>query len=721
MLKGQLARNLRALSAARPGVFEAVRDAPVTGRYVVTLVGGVPGLVDRGEPGGPGKPGEPGGPGKPGEPGHGGKAVVMSAGPDPVAAVNDQMRQLRPTLEAGRALALLGVGDGYLLSALARRPPRLFMDMAMAVHVFEPDAELLRTVLMLHDFAGDDGPVRQGRFVWHVGPGWEASYAATCEERPRLPMPGSSVSLGRSTADLEAGLKRVHAAVAEADAGVDRAVQALYSGRLGEDCAAALAGELGRAARVMLVTSRFTTVLQHAARDTAAAFEALGCETRLVIEAEPEERAFQRSLQREVLAFEPDLVFLIDYLRQHHGDTYPPGLPMVSWLQDHMAHLTEAGVGERVDGRNFVLTFARPLFEATHGYPARQCIDVPMMVTRSRRAAGSGAKRGMVSDDLVYVSNVSGEPGALACETAAKAGERGADGAEGGRERVAAVGERLIEHYAGGGSVATYWHLRRFINATEAAAGFTPSAGEGLDRLVTLLWNPLNSALYRQQALGWAADAAGAMGLSLGVYGRGWEDHPRFGRYAKGVVAHGPALERLTRRARINLNLEPYACFTHQRLLDGVGSGGFFLVREHPTNTLIPRVHRFLLQHARDDAETAEAVRAALPAESRGAFDLLMEEAACVSWDAGADAVRQVRCWARAGVVTDAAEALPHLAAVSFHDAMSCRALIERYLGDGDARAAVSVAMRESVEGRLTFEAQMRRVLGEVVARLREE
>ena len=181
MLKDQLRRNLVAMGEVRPGLLRIVRDAAGTGRYVVTLVGGQPTIVDRGGA----------------SSGGGGGAVVLSAGPDPVAAVNEQVKVLSPTLSAGRPLALIGLGDGYLLSALSRRPPRLFMDMAMAVHVFEPDAELLRTVLMLHDFAGADGPLRQGRFVWHVGPGWEASYRAACLERPQLPMPAAAATLSR--------------------------------------------------------------------------------------------------------------------------------------------------------------------------------------------------------------------------------------------------------------------------------------------------------------------------------------------------------------------------------------------------------------------------------------------------------------------------------------------------------------------------------------------
>ena len=95
-------------------------------------------------------------------------------------------------------------------------------------------------------------------------------------------------------------MKRVREEVAAADAAVDERVHQLYANRSAAACAAALTLDDGARPRVMLVTSRFTTVLQYAARDAAAAFEKLGCETLTVIEAGPEERPFKRSLQRQV-------------------------------------------------------------------------------------------------------------------------------------------------------------------------------------------------------------------------------------------------------------------------------------------------------------------------------------------------------------------------------------------------------------------------------------
>ncbi len=84
--------------------------------------------------------------------------------------------------------------------------------------------------------------------------------------------------------------------------------------------------------------------------------------------------------------------------------------------------------------------------------------------------------------------------------------------------------------------------------------------------LCQALYLPLNNALYRQQTLQWIANVSDHLGLRLGIYGGGWENHPRFSRFARGKVAFGPDLQPLTRRGRrINFQIVPYAFF-HQRL-----------------------------------------------------------------------------------------------------------------------------------------------------------
>ena len=84
----------------------------------------------------------------------------------------------------------------------------------------------------------------------------------------------------------------------------------------------------------------------------------------------------------------------------------------------------------------------------------------------------------------------------------------------------------------------------------------------------------------RRGSAGWAAAAALEAGSTLALYGNGWDRHPDFTAFARGPVAYGADLVTLTRRTKVNLQVVPYPCL-HQRLLDGLVAGGFFLARRH--------------------------------------------------------------------------------------------------------------------------------------------
>ena len=61
--------------------------------------------------------------------------------------------------------------------------------------------------------------------------------------------------------------------------------------------------------------------------------------------------------------FKPDLVFQIDHLRHEHGDMFPPNLPFVCWVQDHLPQPDDAARRADASGRrDFVLTDAVPTY-----------------------------------------------------------------------------------------------------------------------------------------------------------------------------------------------------------------------------------------------------------------------------------------------------------------------------------------------------------------------
>lgn len=726
-LRLRLARNLHALAIHRPEILALLSAVQPTGRYRQTVLpAGQTSLIDTAA-----RP----------------RPLCLSPGMDPDAALRRTLGELAPATQTLAPVALAGVGDGHLLAHLARHPPAAFMDKAQLVYLLEPDLELFLAVLALHDFHQPSGPFADPRFHFCLGPRWHDRYHHLLRDDPMLRSPEVCVPLPPARPEIALQLDAVQHRLNDDEHALAARIDHHYAALDDRTLALRLAGHADRPPRALFLTTRFSTVLQYAVRDTAHAFQALGFQTHVLIEPTNRHDVTPRAVRRHLDQFQPDLVFQIDHLRHEHPGLFPPNLPFVCWIQDPLPNLNNRAAGAAVTRRDFVLTFMGPSYIQTHGYPAAQVIDMPIMLTRPPETDGdtrgnptpqagpssSGpAPLTPAAPDLVYVSNVSATPRAIIDQT---------------RPTLPPVVRKLFDHltqaildvYHHGGNIPTQYDLRQLLLRTAQSHGYVIGSPADIDQIVNLAWNPLNTALYRQQALRWVADAARSLGLTLALFGRGWHDHPDFAPFARGPVQHGPDLQHLTRSARINLNLEPYPCFAHHRLLDGLTAGGFFLVRHHPLNTVLPELHNFLRQHldhpgkngrsagsgpdpaiASHPPDTTRAARAALHPDLLPAFDDLIRRAACASFTDPPDPVRQLRCFQRAAVLIDQPHALPHLDDISFNDHATCRSLIQRFIADPDARQAISHAQRLNIESRLTFTAGMRRVLDAIARRLRE-
>jgi hypothetical protein len=94
------------------------------------------------------------------------------------------------------------------------------------------------------------------------------------------------------------------------------------------------------------------------------------------------------------------------------------------------------------------------------------------------------------------------------------------------------------------------------------------------------LWR-LADRIFRHEALEWVAQWTRSTGRTLRIYGNGWDKHPTLSEFAAGPADNGRELLCIYRASKINLQLMP-AGFIHQRALDGLAGGGFFLTRLVP-------------------------------------------------------------------------------------------------------------------------------------------
>ena len=424
----------------------------------------------------------------------------------------------------------------------------------------------------------------------------------------------------------------------------------------------------------------------------------------MLIEPAPSHRLYQHTFRTVLARFKPDLLFQIDHLRYEHGDMFPPNLPFACWVQDHMAHLKEPKAAQSVTTNDFVLTDAGPVYSATFGYPRRQIVGL----TKLTRVPASLPHEEAGGDDLVFVSNASHVP--LECLRAAVGAY---DGTAGGRAVMSLAGQRLIAIYAAGGCVATWMDVLALAKGVRDELRLRIDPAE-VELVAGWLFHPLNDSLYRQQALTWVADIADELGLKLALYGKGWERHPRFAAYARGPVAYGADLERLTRSSRINLQIVPYLCL-HQRLLDGLVAGGFYLIRRHTTDTEVGALLSFLDAHVGPAGIDLPSARALVAGDYRDELERLAQACrpALATSDAD-DVVAIARHWEEMKLVQPGRSVLPGFEETSFSDAAGFRQGIERFLADPGAREAVRGRQRASVVERFSYETGIRRVLGRI-------
>lgn len=602
----------------------------------------------------------------------------------------------------GSAVALLAIGDGSSLDALARNAPDLPNRREQPLYVIEPDAARLWPAFAQLDLAS---AIAQPRIGWYVGPRWADDLLADLSRDRTMPFPAAHVFGDERGPVIGPDLESVLHAIASFDVRNRQLVADHYDQLERADVVRTIAGQSMRRPRVLLLTSRFTTVLQHSARDAQDAFAQLGWETKLLIEPHPWHRASRPGVMAAIASFKPDLVFQLDHLRREIGEGMPMSIPWVAWLQDHLPCLTNEDAGASVTDTEFILTATPSVYVDRYGYPRESVIAVH----KATRVPPRPAKWDSDGEDLVFVSTAS-----RTGEQIIEANLQNFTGADADAFRRAQV--RLLRAYHAGQSFSTAYELAEVLDAEPTGATVSR---ESREQMLRLMIHPLNDALYRQQALGWVVDVAKELGLSVGLYGRGWEQLPQFAAHARGWVQYGEPLEALTRRSRINLQITPNACL-HQRLLDGLVAGGFFLVRHHLTDDLFPELASFVTRQLPDEVDRLDEARKAIAPEQRDAFEELMARAQKHMSVLGEeiDPVAQIRAAIEANSFDSRGQFLPRLGEVSFDSQASLRGKIEYFLSHESERREIAREQRESVEARRTYVAAMRQVVAAVTQRL---
>lgn len=676
------ARNMAALQTHRPRLFEAVAALPESGLYE---------MVREGLP----------------------RPTLCRAGTTQLVIAEDSARIEQAAVEAMAkdeaasdrpvSVLLLGMGDGYALKALFDRPPNNGFGALATLHVMEPDLELFKAGLLLHDWSGAEGPIASRRVVLCAGAGWCDQWSDRLSREPGCPLPTQVLRLGLVEDAALASVQAVIDGINQDTAAAMQRIEAHYQALTDGQTAVALSGGAGRSPRILWLTSRFSNVVKYSSADAVDGFEDIGVRAKLLIEAEDHHQITSRFLVQAVDGFRPDAMMMINYLRSQFLNGLPKSLPVFSWLQDEVGDLMSSETGHTVDRRQFIGSCSPGFYAQQFGYPPRQMMYLDKL-TRFPPESGRVSQEPVV----VFVSNAARTEQKLLDDLLSRCGPDTTT-----RKVLTSCCHWLFDRYKAGGCCYVPKELFPAIDEAVSSQGLELLPEAERRRLAMLVFNAVNNTLYRQQALRWVKCAAQTLGLTLELYGQDWDKNPEFKEHNCGYAAYGADLERITQRALFNLQIVPFNC-VHQRLLDGWAAGGFYLIRDHPSDRLNEDWQRLFEQRPKGVMDT-KAWRAALPEQDRAALDRAIAAREALMMDAGGDVLEQSRTICTDGYVPGASLP-PMLADVRFGDEASLLERMRHFMDNPEEKSRVLTEQRASLKLKgLRYSDGMRRVLDKMV------
>jgi hypothetical protein len=348
--------------------------------------------------------------------------------------------------------------------------------------------------------------------------------------------------------------------------------------------------------KVLGITSRYTSFIQHSMRDWLDAFNRLGHTTRLAIELADHLTSNNLAMAQTCIDFEPDLIVCIDHYRGRISGV-PSHVPMVMWVQDALPPLFSTEAGKAQGPLDFAMGIAPLRMVHQFGYPRDRYMPAVIGANDARFTPASTASSSTHSTapsaapltpaaalgavpanrfrcDVSFVSHASTTPQVLLERTIQQHDSPHAT------RVITSIFNRLKEIYDTGFAVTEPAVIRRLIDAAIVETKTIVPADQ-IPVLMQIFTAQINNAFFRHQPLQWLADA----GIDLHLYGNGWEQHPTLSRFAKGPADNEKQLAEIYRTSRINLHASPFGA-VHQRVFEALSCGSLPMFRFCPGDIL---------------------------------------------------------------------------------------------------------------------------------------
>lgn len=595
-----------------------------------------------------------------------------------------------------------GVGMGHFLRALYDHTKQMFLSYTPLIHVFETNLAQLAAWLHAEDVR--DILADERFLLWAGADGAEGFLQYHRDDRDQvvplhvLRLPGWGPA---AQPVASAALDRLNAEVAGREDEHRAAIDKVLATRSNPDeIGSRFAARHDRPLRILGVTSRFTTFLQYSMRDIEETARHLGHELRVLIEPHDHTPVLRReSTLAHIREFMPDLILVLDHNRKEYTSTYDFAIPYCNWIQDDLPNLFGPGSGEGLHPYDLIVGLVGHNRIKASGYPKAQCrfLPTPVRVDKFSNEPVSESDRAAHACDVSFVSHLHFTREELLRECLSQVEQPEL------RRLIEAQYERFAAEVEAGRVPGTYRQMIGWIRSLATELDLVidePNA----NRLRQLFTERLINACYREQVLQWASE----MGLNLHIYGKGWERHPTLAKHARGPAEHGHQLRCIYQASTFNIQAVPSGAI-HQRLIEGLCCGGFFLIRRTPSDDVAALQEsvrdRCIAMGLRTEDELWNIADEALAADVRRVNDALFAPARLYD-----GFVADQYFDAEHGMRMQAGTLLPHYEDVRFGTREAFERVVARFIDDADARREVAARQREAVVDQFSYETVLERL-----------
>lgn len=330
--------------------------------------------------------------------------------------------------------------------------------------------------------------------------------------------------------------------------------------------------------RVVIATCRFTTVLGEMGTDLAQSLRKLGCEVKLLTEPSDHRRLSPLGYSKVLDEFDPDIILAPNYTRRDlekvitghenappESRVLPAGVPFVVWVQDAMPHLLTTAAGASIGPLDLAMGYVSREMINDFGYPREAVLPAPLVASTTKFDAAR------IDPTLAR---------SFACDVAMMTHHS---------ETPEALRERMLGELSS--SPAVRRQMESLIPALDAFAQ-DPCAEPGITRSVRTLFETQtqldpesremliqNFAMryidrkLRHEVAHWCREICERRGWSFRLFGKGWQKHPDFARFASPALEHGDELAAAYHAAGVTLHVSAFSP-VHQRLIECALAGG---------------------------------------------------------------------------------------------------------------------------------------------------